>query len=342
MNSKTLSTVAFRLDLTMPPQRDATLLGTPTMRAIPCGASSSRVLFNNEWFEAGLLLNAHFSPPGCLFDHSPDAQLQLESDPKNIAIQDLVGELRKKVVFLAEAERHFDYQKAKLYFLKMGDRNTKYFHDMVKRNAAKSSILAITKSDDSTITSAMEIGQEFVAYFTSHLGTEVQTLLVGNDVFNWGPKLSSVLAFGALQGSHSVGDDLMLFSRGDLPSIHILMECLQEFKNVSGLTRSLRKSTDFGIFFETPEEHQLLGRIFVIPRMKVTLVSGIFSLGTWPSFPGYYGTSTAKQTRCRCSGSTMFISEEDQFGIGNRRRAIHHSSSGLPKSATELLTHLAR
>ncbi|KAL0294491.1 UNVERIFIED_CONTAM: hypothetical protein Scaly_3120400 [Sesamum calycinum] len=77
---------------------------------------------------------------------------------------------------------------------------------MVKRNAAKSSILAITKSDDSTITSAMEIGQEFVAYFTSHLGTEVQTLLVGNDVFNWGPKLSSVLAFGALQGSHSVGE----------------------------------------------------------------------------------------------------------------------------------------
>ncbi|KAL0290255.1 UNVERIFIED_CONTAM: hypothetical protein Scaly_2677900 [Sesamum calycinum] len=387
----------------------------------------------------------------------------------------------------------------------MGDRNTKFFHDMVKRNAAKSSILAITKSDGSTITSATEIGQEFVTYFTSHLGTEVQTLPVGNDVFNWGPKLSFALAFGALQGSHSVGgcttvldffksggllrqlnhniialvlklehcstvgnyrsisccnviykaitkiitnrlapamehltdrcqaafvggrsitniflahemvrktsdsnfnfhpkcdklkithllfaDDLMLFSRGDLPSIHILMEWLQEFKNVSSLTvntskssiftagiennqlykilgmtdfargempvrvwsvfgsksfhsqwRSLRKSTGFGIFFETPEEHQLLGRIFVIPRMKAALVSGIFNLGTWPSLPGYYGTSTAKQTRCRCSGSTVFISEEDQFGIGNRRRAIHHSSSGLPKSATELLTHLA-
>ncbi|KAL0292115.1 UNVERIFIED_CONTAM: hypothetical protein Sangu_3257100 [Sesamum angustifolium] len=65
---------------------------------------------------------------------------------------------------------------------------------MVKRNAAKSSILAITKADGTTITSAMEIGQEFVSYFTSLLGTEVQTLPVDNAVFNWGPKLSSELA----------------------------------------------------------------------------------------------------------------------------------------------------
>ncbi|KAK4403203.1 hypothetical protein Sango_1061000 [Sesamum angolense] len=123
-----------------------------------------------------------------------DAQIQLESDPENATIRDSVRELRKKVVFLAEAERHFYYQKAKLHFLKIGDRNTKFFHDMVKRNAAKNSILAITKTDGTTITSAMEIGQEFVSYFTSLLGTEVPTLPVDNAVFNWGPKLSSELA----------------------------------------------------------------------------------------------------------------------------------------------------
>ncbi|KAL0295111.1 UNVERIFIED_CONTAM: hypothetical protein Sradi_6852300 [Sesamum radiatum] len=213
----------------------------------PVWCKLDRVLFN-EWLEAGLLCNAHFSPPGCLSDHSPDivsildlpasqpkpfrffnmwadhqdfmatvengwnlnvdgtaqfclcrklkalkghlkafnnlhfshisvrakdadlalqdAQIQLESDPENATIRDSVRELRKKVVFLAEAERHFYYQKAKLHFLKIGDRNTKFFHDMVKTNAAKSSILAITKTDGTTITSAMEIGQEFVSYFT--------------------------------------------------------------------------------------------------------------------------------------------------------------------------------
>ncbi|KAL0295108.1 UNVERIFIED_CONTAM: hypothetical protein Sradi_6852000 [Sesamum radiatum] len=86
-----------------------------------------------------------------------DAQLQFESDPKNAAIRDSLGEHRKKVVFLAEVERHFYYQKAKIHFLKI-DRNIKFFHDMVKRNATKSSILTITKSDGPIITSAADIG----------------------------------------------------------------------------------------------------------------------------------------------------------------------------------------
>ncbi|KAL0453513.1 UNVERIFIED_CONTAM: hypothetical protein Slati_1329400 [Sesamum latifolium] len=120
-----------------------------------------------------------------------NAQLHLESNPGDTTIRDSWGAFRKKAVFFAEAERHFYYQKAKMHFLNMGDRNTKFFHDMVKRNAAKSSILAITKSDGSTITSEADIGQEFVAYFTSLLGTEAQTLPVDSDVFEWGPKLSS-------------------------------------------------------------------------------------------------------------------------------------------------------
>ncbi|KAL0406308.1 UNVERIFIED_CONTAM: hypothetical protein Slati_3944700 [Sesamum latifolium] len=72
----------------------------------------------------------------------------------------------------------------------MGDRNTKFFYDIVKRNAARNSILAITKSDGTIVTSAADIGQEFVAYYTLLLGTEVYTLPVDSDVFEWGSKLS--------------------------------------------------------------------------------------------------------------------------------------------------------
>ncbi|KAK4422623.1 hypothetical protein Salat_1844800 [Sesamum alatum] len=198
-----------------------------------------RVLLNNEWPKAGLHCNAHFNPPGCLFGHSPgivsildlpaskskpfrffnmklkalkgplkafnnlhfshisvraketdlalqDAQLQLESNPGNSVIRDSLRELRKKAVFLAEAERHFYYQKAKIHFL--------------KRNAAKSSIMAISKSNGSTITSAEDIGREFVAYFTSLLGTEVRTLPVDNDVFEWELKLSTEHEFRDISG----------------------------------------------------------------------------------------------------------------------------------------------
>ncbi|KAK4413794.1 hypothetical protein Salat_2792200 [Sesamum alatum] len=45
-----------------------------------------------------------------------------------------------------------------------------FFHDLVKRNAAKRSIMAITKNDGSTITSTEEIGHEFVAFFHIPVG----------------------------------------------------------------------------------------------------------------------------------------------------------------------------
>ncbi|VFQ66081.1 unnamed protein product [Cuscuta campestris] len=40
-------------------------------------------------------------------------------------------------------------------------------------------------------------------------------------------------------------DDLMLFSRGDLPSVQVLMDCLQHFTNVSGLALNPTKSNIF-------------------------------------------------------------------------------------------------
>ncbi|KAL0420732.1 UNVERIFIED_CONTAM: hypothetical protein Slati_3096100 [Sesamum latifolium] len=245
----------------------------------PVWCKLDRVVLNNKSLEAGLHGGAHFNPPGCLSDHSPDhpdfiatieygwslnvegtpqfslckklkvlksifkainslhfnhisirakeanlalqdEQLQLESNPRNAALRDSLGDLRKKVVFLAEVEIHFFYQKAIIYFLTMGDQNSKFFHDMVKRNAARNVILAVTKSDGSIITSNADIAQEFIAS-TPH---------------SW--------------------------------------------------RRSLRKSTDFARFSSrTLREHQLPGRKFVILRKSVDSVSDTFNPGIFPSLP---------------------------------------------------------
>ncbi|KAK4394386.1 hypothetical protein Sango_1909400 [Sesamum angolense] len=177
----------------------------PTYDSNPVWCKLDRVLLNNDWLEAGLHCTAHFNPPGCLSDHSlaraneadlalQEAQTHLESNPRDVTVRDSLGDLRKKATFLAEAERHFYFQKAKIHFLKQGDRNTKFFHDMVKRNAARNSILAITKADGSIITSAPDISQEFVDFYTSLLGTEDQTLLVDDGVLHLGPSLTSELA----------------------------------------------------------------------------------------------------------------------------------------------------
>ncbi|KAL0431095.1 UNVERIFIED_CONTAM: hypothetical protein Sradi_0735500, partial [Sesamum radiatum] len=135
-----------------------------------------------------------------------NTQLHLDSNLGDAAVGDSLGDLRKKAVFLAKAKMHFYYQKAKIHFLKMGDRTTKFFHDIVKRNSAKSFILAITKSDGSIITSAANIRQEFVVYFTSLLRTEAQTLSVDIDA----PRPDDFTACFFQRAWNVVGDQVCL------------------------------------------------------------------------------------------------------------------------------------
>ncbi|KAL2246109.1 UNVERIFIED_CONTAM: hypothetical protein Sindi_2879100 [Sesamum indicum] len=215
------------------------LLDVPTMdcyytwysnnESNPVWYKLDRVLYNNEWLEAGLHCGAHFNPPECLSDHSPGIvtifdhtptklksfrffnmwaehpdllttveqrwNLNVEGTPQFSLCKRLkaLKDLRRKAVFLAEVKRHFFYQKAKIHYLKEGDRKTKFFHDMVKRNAARNSIKAVTRADGTIITAAVEIAQEFVDYYTSFLGTESHTIPVDDGVFDCSPKLSPEL-----------------------------------------------------------------------------------------------------------------------------------------------------
>ncbi|KAL0287980.1 UNVERIFIED_CONTAM: hypothetical protein Sradi_7112600 [Sesamum radiatum] len=83
--------------------------------------------------------------------------------------------------------------------------------------------------------------------------------------FNFHPKCEK------LKITHLLfADDLMLFSRGDLPSISILMECLQEFRDVSGLAVNTSKSSIFTAGIHNDELHGILARTeFVRGAMPV-------------------------------------------------------------------------
>ncbi|KAL0354261.1 UNVERIFIED_CONTAM: hypothetical protein Sangu_1007400 [Sesamum angustifolium] len=52
----------------------------------------------------------------------------------------------------------------------------------------------------------------------------------------------------------------MLFSNGDLPSVHILMECLQEFRDISGLAVNTSKSSIFTAGIENNQLREILAR----------------------------------------------------------------------------------
>ncbi|KAL0349339.1 UNVERIFIED_CONTAM: hypothetical protein Sangu_1161700 [Sesamum angustifolium] len=73
--------------------------------------------------------------------------------------------------------------------------------------------------------------------------------------FNFHPKCEK------LKITHLLfADNLMLFSRGDLSSIHIVMECLQEFKDVSGLAVNTSKSSIFTAEIENNELHGIFSK----------------------------------------------------------------------------------
>ncbi|XP_073039156.1 uncharacterized protein, partial [Primulina eburnea] len=62
------------------------------------------------------------------------------------------GELKRRTELLLEAERSFIAQKAKLSYLQQGDRCTKFFHDLIKRNNKRNAIVAINNTAGVTIT----------------------------------------------------------------------------------------------------------------------------------------------------------------------------------------------
>ncbi|KAL0457779.1 UNVERIFIED_CONTAM: hypothetical protein Slati_0405100 [Sesamum latifolium] len=73
--------------------------------------------------------------------------------------------------------------------------------------------------------------------------------------FNFHPKCEK------LKITHLLfADDLMLFFQGDLLSIHILMECLREFRDVSGLAVNTSKSSIFTAGILNDELHGILAR----------------------------------------------------------------------------------
>ncbi|KAL2249650.1 UNVERIFIED_CONTAM: Retrovirus-related Pol polyprotein from type-2 retrotransposable element R2DM [Sesamum indicum] len=86
-----------------------------------------------------------------------------------------------------------------------------------------------------------------------------------NSHFNFHPKCEK------LKITHLFfADDLMLFSRGDLPSIHVLMECLQEFRDTSGLTVNTSKSSIFTAGIQDEELDGILARTeFARGEMRV-------------------------------------------------------------------------
>ncbi|XP_052176609.1 uncharacterized protein LOC127790918 [Diospyros lotus] len=99
-------------------------------------------------------------------------------------------ELRKKTMFLKEAERLFLLQHAKCSYLKYSDRCSKLFHAIVRRNSKRNHILTMLREDGSMTNSLGQVADEFVRYFEGLLGTAKACEPFDSSVLSAGPRIS--------------------------------------------------------------------------------------------------------------------------------------------------------
>ncbi|KAK4416778.1 hypothetical protein Salat_2503300 [Sesamum alatum] len=243
----------------------------------PVWCKLDRVLLNNEWLEAGVHYDAHFSPPRCLSDHSPSIVSLFDPfapKPKPFRFFNMWVDHPD---FLATVESHWNMNvegtaqfslcrklkalkgplKAKEADLALQDAQIQLESNPENaairgslENAARSSILAITKSDGTVVTTTAEIGQEFIAYYTSLLGTEARTIPVDSGVVDtlWVKWVNEVYLRGAsvCDWQSKKGDSPLLRRLADIQdklitafgTSEVAVEHMGAWSNLKGLETS--------------------------------------------------------------------------------------------------------
>lgn len=115
------------------------------------------------------------------------AQKRLHDSPEEEINRTLVEQAKTQVQFLDKAERSFYVQKAKCLYIRDGDRSTKFYHSMTKRNAKRNYIASILRSDGTPTSSTSEVLEEFVTFYKDLLGSRTECQALDESVFNFGP-----------------------------------------------------------------------------------------------------------------------------------------------------------
>ncbi|KAH6778735.1 hypothetical protein C2S52_009972 [Perilla frutescens var. hirtella] len=144
------------------------------------------------------------------------AQEALQEDPQNQSISASIGQLKGRAFFLAETERQFYAQKSKLRHLNLSDKDTRYFHSMVKSNQKRNFIAAVTCQDESVTNSETQVASEFVSYYRILFRTFMESEAIDPGILSRGRMISDsdkaflcgpVLDSEIKEATFGIGDD---------------------------------------------------------------------------------------------------------------------------------------
>nr|GEW90480.1 hypothetical protein [Tanacetum cinerariifolium] len=138
-----------------------------TKKKNPLGLLTMLLIRMNFW---SLLIKKGSIKANTLKEKLKVAQSNMDADPFNMAKRQITVNLVNEYTKVAEDELKLLHQKAKIQWLKEGDKNSAYFHNILKAKKNKSRIQNICCEDGSRVEGDLVNGQ-FVKHFQNFLGT---------------------------------------------------------------------------------------------------------------------------------------------------------------------------
>ncbi|XP_057953041.1 uncharacterized protein LOC131147481 [Malania oleifera] len=103
-----------------------------------------------------------------------DIQEKLHNSPEDLGIQMQAAIKRDRAIKPAKANRSFLSQQAKIKYQMNSDKNTSFFHSLMRRHVKRNHIVSLIKDNGDPTTSQDQVVEEFINYYKKLLGTEVQ------------------------------------------------------------------------------------------------------------------------------------------------------------------------
>ncbi|KAL9236058.1 hypothetical protein vseg_010766 [Gypsophila vaccaria] len=115
-----------------------------------------------------------------------EIQAKLGINPSYTKRQHQEMELNRKYQKLAEAHDEYLHQKTKSEWIKNGDRNTEYFHGVLKGRRIHNQVLQIESKQGIPVTDPIHIQDIFLSFYQDLLGTSMNTKRVSQKVISQG------------------------------------------------------------------------------------------------------------------------------------------------------------
>lgn len=118
-------------------------------------------------------------------------QQELSHRPSDMTRLEEVHQTRNQLIYWSKAAVMYMAQKAKEEWIIKGDKNTAYFHVVMRRKAYRNTIYSIHNARGEVVNDQPQIADCFKQYYMKLLGTkETRTGEVSKQVVDLGPKLS--------------------------------------------------------------------------------------------------------------------------------------------------------